>query len=258
MHTHQAIECKNCGTSYTGNYCPECGQSSHTGRIDAGYIVHDLPHSLFHIDKGILYTAGQLIIRPGKAIGEYLEGRRAKHFRPFAYLIILTSLAAILSHFVISAIEHKLAVSGVQEHKTAAQGSLNYYIDKVTPFFHKYPSVLFFITIPILSLVTWLFYKKRGFNYWENIVLNTYLTAQFNICLVALYLFVLITGSTGYSFTPWLVVFFLYLGLAYGQFFSYKRKRVNILINLLLMALVTFLYLNAFSFSGLMTPWWGS
>jgi hypothetical protein len=249
--------CRNCDTIYLGKYCPECGQSAHTGRIDARYIVHDLPHAVFHVDKGILYSLWQLLIRPGKAVAEYVDGKRVNHFKPFSYLIILTSIAAVLSHWVNAALQAKIRINEAPvKALPAAKHGVNYFIYQVSPFFDKYPSLFFLCMIPLVSLLTWLYYKKRGFNYWENIILNTYLTAQFNICLILLYLFVLTSGRQGFSFTPWLIVFFSYLGFAYGQFFSYQRKRVNLLANLLVTILTAFLYINGLSFTGMMTPWW--
>jgi hypothetical protein len=251
------VTCRNCSNIYFGKYCPECGQSAHAGRIDGSYILHDLPHAVFHVDKGILYSMWQLLIRPGKSIAEYLDGKRVNHFRPFSYLIILTSIAAILSHWVNALLRRQLSASAdALINAPNGEGSATRFIGKVAPFFDKYPSLFFLLMIPLVSLLTWLYYKKRGYNFWENIILNTYLTAQFNICLIILYLVMLISGEA-WSFTPMLIAFFSYLGFAYGQFFRYHRARLNILLHLLLIGLTAFLYINGLSFSGIMSPWWG-
>ena len=60
--------CKNCDTVFNGNFCPNCSQSASTRRIDAQYILHDIPHSVLHIDKGLPYTFFRLSVNPGKAL----------------------------------------------------------------------------------------------------------------------------------------------------------------------------------------------
>jgi len=80
-----AINCKNCNNLYDGNYCNHCGQSANTHEINFKSILHEVQHSLLHIDKGILYTTKELLLRPGKTISDYLNGKRVKHFKPFAF-----------------------------------------------------------------------------------------------------------------------------------------------------------------------------
>ena len=87
--------CKNCANKVVSNFCSFCGQANHTKRIDAHYIIHDIPHSVFHVDKGLPYTFIQLTTNPGKALLEYLKGKRVKFFKPFAYVIILSTISSL-------------------------------------------------------------------------------------------------------------------------------------------------------------------
>ncbi|OAH73163.1 hypothetical protein AXA65_08850 [Chryseobacterium sp. FP211-J200] len=59
--------CKNCGHRFEGKFCNNCGQTADTNRINYHDLKHQLTHSLFHIDAGLLYTSKQLFIRPGHA-----------------------------------------------------------------------------------------------------------------------------------------------------------------------------------------------
>ncbi len=79
-------KCKNCNHDLKGNFCNNCGQTKETHEINFKSILHEIQHSIFHIDKGILYTTKELFIRPGLTIREYLHGKRVKHFKPFAYI----------------------------------------------------------------------------------------------------------------------------------------------------------------------------
>ena len=42
--------CKNCSTPVSGKYCSNCGQSTATARINFHYIIHEIQHSIFHVD----------------------------------------------------------------------------------------------------------------------------------------------------------------------------------------------------------------
>lgn len=49
--------CKNCGHRFEGKFCNNCGQTADTNRINYHDLRHQLTHSLFHIDAGLLYTS---------------------------------------------------------------------------------------------------------------------------------------------------------------------------------------------------------
>ena len=68
--------CLNCEKELIDNYCSGCGQVADTHRITfKNFIFHDLLHGTFHLEKGILFTAKQAAVRPGKAALDYREGR---------------------------------------------------------------------------------------------------------------------------------------------------------------------------------------
>jgi hypothetical protein len=155
-------DCKNCGTSFKGNFCPDCGQAAHSARIDLHYFVHDVPHSILHVDKGFFHTLKMLAIQPGVMLKEYVDGKRVAHFKPFAFVLIMTTVCTIL-------------INLMQRGETVGEG---------VSFFSKYPSLLIFLLIPVISMVTWLCFYNRRFNYWEHILFNTYLGAFLNIFLL--------------------------------------------------------------------------
>ena len=89
-------ECKNCNTVVDGNFCPQCGQASNTHRINGLFFLHDIPHSILHVDKGFPYTFYQLIKRPARALDEYLAGRRVKYYRPLSYVLIMSTICVLI------------------------------------------------------------------------------------------------------------------------------------------------------------------
>jgi Protein of unknown function (DUF3667) len=244
--------CKNCSSPISGKYCANCGQSAHVERIDAHYFLHDIPHSIFHIDKGFFYTLSRLFTNPGKALGEYLAGKRVNHFRPFGFVIIMSTICTLIIKGIEKGINYKLIKEGV-----------DFQIGATKNFFANYPSILIFILIPLLSLVTWFFYKRKKYNYWEHFLVNTYIAAFLNVffLIIGLYQFIryYITdyyGQVNYGF--FIALFMAYYGYAFGILMEEPGSRLrNIFINLAMNFFLAFIYLNAFTFTKIMTPWWG-
>jgi hypothetical protein len=245
------IHCKNCQHSFKGKFCPECGQSAHVGRIDLRYFLHDIPHSVFHIDKGFLYTLGHLLRNPGKTMRAYLAGKRVKHFRPFAFVLIMSTACTLIMKGIYYLIRERYTY--LNPGKTINPGN---------DFFEQYPALLIFMMIPLLSLVTWLFHRKRLYNYWEHFLVNTYLAAILNIFFLLIKTYQLInlyaTGSAGVNFSWFMVAFMTYYGFAFGWLFHKQTPMGVTIIRLFIMNIfLSFLYMTAFSVTGIMVPWWG-
>ena len=74
--------CPDCGAALTDRFCGHCGQPANTHRINLKHLLlHDLPHSIWHIDKGIASTFWQMLTRPGLTIRGYLAGQRTRQFQ---------------------------------------------------------------------------------------------------------------------------------------------------------------------------------
>ncbi len=245
------IICKNCDHHFKGNFCPHCGQSAKVEHIGIHYFLHDIPHSILHIDKGFFYTLGKLFTSPGKTLKEYLEGKRVKHFRPFAFVLLMSTIATLL----IKGCDHLINLKFEKEHP----GEM---IDSTHTFFGHYPSVLIFILIPLLSLITWLCFYKRKYNYWEHFLINTYVAAFLNLFLLIINAARVInyytTGSTSVSFTIFMFFFMTYYGYTFGVLMrDGNNTRKNILILCLMNFLLAGLYMTAFSVTGITAPLWG-
>jgi hypothetical protein len=244
--------CKNCTTSYQGHYCPQCGQSSHTDKITLHYLLHDIPHSVFHIDKGFFYTLKWMFKNPGLAIKEFLAGKRVNHFRPVAYVILLSTICTVLTNFL-----HGLSIDELQRQYPDQR------FNKEILFWNKYISLLIFIQIPILSFVTWLSFRKREYNYWEHIIANMFLAAQLNVLLLLIKIFSVAKLYLGYNpntnFTVFMFLFMGYYSYCFVAWMGQKKERLKLFFTLLLMnTILSFIYLTAFSLTGIMTKWWGN
>jgi hypothetical protein len=243
--------CKNCAHHYKGNFCPNCGQSVKVEPIGVKYFLHDIPHSIFHIDKGFFYTLKCMFTNPGKAIKEYLEGKRIQHFRPFAFVIIMSTICTL----IVPQLE-KLMITLYEKN------NLGRTLVYKTVFWEKYISLFIFLMIPLLSLVTWLTFKNKKYNYWEHFLGNTYIAALLNILLVCIKLFGVVKTIFGYhpsvNFTFFMFIFMFYYSYCFRVWMAPHKGRWHLFGKLLIMNFfLSLIYITGFSLSGIMSPWWG-
>lgn len=89
-------DCANCGTPASGAYCTACGQRIDIHPLTLPHLLHEIPHAVFHVDRGILVTIRELALHPGRTINAYLDGRRIRYFNPLSLLMILAGLCALI------------------------------------------------------------------------------------------------------------------------------------------------------------------
>lgn len=183
--------CLSCGTALHDQFCAHCGQPAGTHRITLHHLVfHDLPHSIWHVDKGVLYTLRQMLTRPGLAIREYLAGQRARHFRPISYLLLLVGLSALLMSSLHLDLYRGRPASEVPE-------LLRVVMERYTHFNFKYPAFAHLILLPLNSLVAWLLLRRTGYNYAEVLTGGAFVAGTLALLGLAFVLPVILAGELG-------------------------------------------------------------
>ncbi|MBX0288910.1 DUF3667 domain-containing protein [Hymenobacter sp. HSC-4F20] len=162
---HAPAACLNCGTLVADRFCGHCGQDAHhTHRLTLRFLLlHDLPHSIWHIDKGIGYTFRQMITRPGATLHAYMAGRRAQHFRPISYLLLICAVCMLL----LSAVGmNPMSASQQADMPQLVQLTMERYLQLYT----KYPTLIYIVLLPGNALLaTWLLRPAR-FNFAEMLL----------------------------------------------------------------------------------------
>ncbi len=92
----QNIECRNCGTRFSGHYCPMCGQS--VKEIDRPFsiIFYDFLGNVFAFDTRFWKTVLNLIIRPGFLTKEFFDGHRVRYASPIRFFIFTSFVLFLL------------------------------------------------------------------------------------------------------------------------------------------------------------------
>lgn len=95
--TQEEHTCATCGTSYQGNYCPRCGQSSRIGRysMKTAFLLFLDVWGLGN--RGMFRGIRDLLLRPGYMIRDYLGGMQMAYFPPFKMFFLLATLSIVVN-----------------------------------------------------------------------------------------------------------------------------------------------------------------
>lgn len=153
--------CLNCETELAGKFCHGCGQKASTHRISFGkFLTHDLAHGLFHLDKGIFYTLRLLIFMPGNAARGYLAGKRVNHYNIFALFLIIVALKTWLD-------AHTMPLDLIESREPETDAVVNGLL-------RNYYKVIYLLFIPVISLLSRLFFSRLRYNYAEHMVAGAF------------------------------------------------------------------------------------
>ena len=100
VNSEEEHRCNNCGFTFTGNYCPCCAQRAGVGHIGWSSVRQSLMDIWGLGTRSFLYSAWQLLLRPGYFISDYINGKRQVSFPPVKMLFILAVAYALIFHWL--------------------------------------------------------------------------------------------------------------------------------------------------------------
>ena len=235
-----ATNCKNCNQSIEGNFCSNCGQTTHTHEINWHFLLHDIQHGFFHFDNGIFFTIKELFTRPGYTIKEFIEGKRVKHFKPISFLIVLATLYGFLIHFL------GIAESNQITYDKASKEVIQ--IKEIVEWFSVHYAFTSLILLPFYSLSTYWAFKSEKYNFIQHVVLNAYLSGQHIILRL---LFIPVRLLFGKDASPQIFDIPDFISVAYTiwalwQFFDhlrYKKRFWKIVLSYVYLGIIFLLLL---------------
>jgi FtsH-binding integral membrane protein len=203
------MECKNCYTEVSQNYCPKCGLPATLKRIDKHYVAHEIIH-LLHFEKGILYTVRQLIADPGTTIRQFISEDRSRLVKPVVFIIFTSLIFSLTAHFL--HIDRLVSYSDANNSSTAEKifkwGDINSgYINIIIGIF--------------IALWAKLFFRKHDYNMYEILILLCFVTG---ISMIIFSVFAILQGLTHLELMKIAGIFgIVYCSWAMGNFFDKKR-----------------------------------
>jgi hypothetical protein len=248
--------CLNCNELVTKKFCPNCGQKTDTHRITfKHFITHDLLHGVWHIEKGILFTLKEALLRPGKAALDYISGKRIRYYNVFYLTLLMIGLNLFLTHYYDQLSQHYFG--------TFDYSSRNKVGTTLDTFLNNYSKILLFSVIPLFALNSFILFRKKKLNLSEHFIIAGMIFLGFlsivTVGIVISFLYFLnyvdvITDIIDYLI-PLLLLFFLIKN--YYSTFKNSYSTFNISWRLLLFILLLLIELFAFIILlyGYITDW---
>ncbi len=151
--------CLNCNEPTEKNFCAHCGQKTHTHRITLKhFLLHDLLHGIWHLEKGILFTIKEAFMRPGQAALDYISGKRIRYYNVFYLALLMIGLNLLLSHFYESI------------HPFEEDPRNN--TPQITQFFKDHLKIILLSIVPILGCIAFLIFKRLNLNIAEHFIIG--------------------------------------------------------------------------------------
>ena len=113
--------CKNCGATFQGNYCPECGQSLRDFQKPFGMVAIDFLGNMAAFDTRLWHTIKPLLLKPGKLTAEFFAGRRVRYVPPFRLLFFFSFVFFLILGFQ----THRALKVGMQKSINLSGDSIN-------------------------------------------------------------------------------------------------------------------------------------
>lgn len=227
------MTCKNCNKNFDGNFCNNCGQKSNVQKINFTYLVDEISNSVLQVNRGILFTIKELFVRPGNSIREFLEGKRKQHFKPLAFVLLVSTIYVLLTYFTGTKTFLGNALTGVSDAISSRGQELSTSIKILNWLANNYAySTL--LLLPIFSLASYLSFKKVQYNYFEHLILNFYITGQ-QIVIYIIFTFLYYAFNSDSYFLQGLpfILSILFTFLTFIQFFQSKKIVTKIFLTLL-------------------------
>jgi len=236
--------CLNCETLLTADdhFCPNCGQKANTHRLTIGHIIHEFIHTFTHADVGFLGMIADLLAKPGAVAREYIKGKRKKYFSPFTFFVLCVGVVVFSSHLFHVNQEHQK----VDPHvliQLPTQAAKQKYIDlinrlnNVTDFVGKNMNAIVMAVLPIYAFFPWIFFRKRGYNYSEQLVaimLFQSLVALFmGIAVIPWLTKIKDKQLLVYAYLAFLLLTSIYVGVAQYAFLGFKKWGMIIVTSLI-------------------------
>ena len=207
------LRCKNCELIYKGYFCPRCGQNASVRRFTFRYFLKESFVSSLDIENGFFPTIKALTLSPGPTIKSYLQGKRLQLTIPMRYLIVMGAIAAIIT------IRYKVFAG----EGTGAPFEFLKFMDKdFWEYANEFITILNIVTVPVFAFFSFLFFRRAGFNYSENLIMNMYLTAHQLFILLLFFPFIeLFLDSRSSILYIYTAVTFVYNFWVYISFFNW-------------------------------------
>ena len=145
--------------------CARCGARMRPQRLSLAYMAHLLREDVFGSERGLLLTVWHLFIRPQRVASAFISGDSLRYYGPIKYFVVMFALSLLASRgtpALDGLIVKVLADAGIAGRA------------RVQDFVAGWNAALYLPLVVLLALATRGFFRQRGLNYAEHLVIATY------------------------------------------------------------------------------------
>ncbi len=158
------FNCLNCKKKVIDKFCSSCGQKTDTKRITfKNLIFNDIFHGIFHFEKGMLYTAKQSLIRPGKAALDYISGKRKPYYNVFYFILITIGLIIFFKHYIDFLDGSNEIIKNTKKLNDASKS-----FDAILS---QKSKLIVFLFVPFAALNSFMLFKRKNLNFSEHAII---------------------------------------------------------------------------------------
>lgn len=204
--------CNNCGSEFTGNFCPICSQKAGLGRI-GWRSVHQGVMDIWGLGtRSLLYSVWQLLLRPGHIISDYIDGKRQVSFPPVKMLFILTLIYSFVVYWLLPNVFHMSIEEDIDKANELYQWVKNHY------------SWAMLITSTLAIIPTWVMFRYSPRHTHHTLPEGFFIQVFLQIIGVALTFFLIPLEYTKSPFSTLLsgVLMVVYYVIVYMHLFGYN------------------------------------
>lgn len=186
--THR--ECSNCGYSFTGRICPQCGQAATWMRYSWRQALLNLLDIWGLGNRPMFRTLRELFTRPGYMVRDYLGGHRQFYFPPFKLLAVSIVLVIFVSWLTGVKYDSMFAAlaEDLPDNADSLTGGLGFLASVGIKFVNLMASNLLYewLFFGVLAVIgVWIaFYRYRKYNFVETYIFLVFVMVQWLLCKI--------------------------------------------------------------------------
>ena len=177
-------ECSNCGYSFTGRICPQCGQAGTWKRYSWRQMILNVLDIWGLGNRPMFRTLRELFTRPGYMVRDYLGGHRQFYFPPFKLLAVSIVLVVFVSW--LTGVKYESIFAGIAEdlpdNADSLTGALGFLANVGLMFINLLASNLLYewLFLIVLAVIgVWIaFYRYRKYNFVETYIFLVFVMVQ--------------------------------------------------------------------------------
>lgn len=223
--------CLNCDKELEDKFCSGCGQQADTHRISfKNFIMHDVMHGTFHLDKGILFTARQALVRPGQAALDYIAGKRKRFYNVF-YLILITIGVMLF-------IRHYGGLFGDSTEIVPEKQYINEASRRLDEIFAQKSKIILLLFVPVSAINSFILFRRKKLNLSEHfiisgmILLGVLLISTMGNLMFSINMLTQINGTVLSLIVTAAII--IYIGFGYYNAFSADYTRLGVALRIFL------------------------